>query len=154
MKIIHRSEADSQEVAQLPDPRTLCVDVGGTGIKAMVVDGAGTPLTERARVETPRPATPDSVIEAILQLVASLADTSRPAGMPLGHVLFDRVSVGFPGVVVRNTTMTAPNLDSGWAGFGLGECISAHLGKPRVGYLVVAAHSTRGTLHGRLHSGR
>ena len=83
-------------------PRTLCIDIGGTGLKALVLDSTGDPLTERVRVETPRPATPRRVLQALWALVE-----------PLGA--FERVSVGFPGVVVEGVTRTAPNLhpDSG-----------------------------------------
>src|SRR6187399_2670266 len=86
--------------------RTLCVDVGGTGIKAIIVDETGAAVTERSRIETPRPATPQAVLTVITYLAAQQG-------------AFDRVSVGFPGVVVDGTTKTAPNLDEGWAGFPL-----------------------------------
>ena len=46
-------------------PRTLALDIGGTGIKAIVLDPSGKPVTERSHVETPRPATPCAVIAAI-----------------------------------------------------------------------------------------
>lgn len=97
--------------------RTLCIDVGGTGIKALVVDDRGGALTERARVETPRPATPEAVLDAIRGLVA-------------GQGKFDRVSVGFPGVVEGGVTRTAPNLDDGWTDFPLAESLAQALGKP------------------------
>src|SRR4051812_35515534 len=86
--------------------RTLCIDIGGTGLKAMVLDANGEPLTDRARVETPRPATAQSIVGALIDLVKPLAP-------------YDRVSVGFPGVVVRGVTRTAPNLDGGWKNFQL-----------------------------------
>lgn len=87
-------------------PRTLAIDIGGTGLKALVLDPKGKPLTERARVDTPRPATPRAVLSALLKLVRGLGD-------------FDRVSVGFPGVVMHGVTKSAPNLDERWAGFPL-----------------------------------
>jgi polyphosphate glucokinase len=77
--------------------RTLAIDIGGTGLKAIVLDPSGTPLTERARVLTPRPATPRAVIRALLSLIT-----------PLGE--FERISVGFPGVVIHGVIRTAPNL--------------------------------------------
>ena len=46
-------------------PRTLAVDIGGTGLKTIVLDARGKPLTERLRVDTPRPATPRAVLTAI-----------------------------------------------------------------------------------------
>ena len=97
--------------------RTLSVDVGGSGIKVIVLDTSGNPQTERTRVETPQPATPEAVIVAIAELA-------------VGQGEFDRVSVGFPGVVRRGITETAANLDSKWIGFDLGTTLSKRLGKP------------------------
>jgi len=97
--------------------RTLAIDVGGTGLKALVLDDRGEPVTERQRVETPRPATPESVVDALVKLVKPL--------MP-----FDRVSVGFPGVVVRGTIRTAPNLDGGWKNFQLAASLERRLKRP------------------------
>lgn len=97
--------------------RTLCIDIGGTGIKAMVVDREGKPLSERARLETPRPARPAAVLETVQKLLPSVG-------------AFDRVSVGFPGVVQAGVTHTAPNLDPSWAGFELAGALSGLTGKP------------------------
>ena len=97
--------------------RTLAVDIGGTGIKALVLSATGKPLTERARLKTPRPATPGAVINAITEMVKAQGK-------------FDRVSVGFPGVVRRGVTVTAPNLDGQWRNFKLAEKLSNKLGKP------------------------
>jgi polyphosphate glucokinase len=91
--------------------RTLCIDIGGTGVKALILAPNGSTLTERARVDTPRPATPRAVLGAIWHLIE-----------PLGE--FDRISVGFPGVVIDNVTMTAPNLHDDWQGFELGKALS------------------------------
>ena len=66
------------------DLKTLAIDIGGTGIKAIVLDEQGKPVTERGRLKTPRPATPRSVL-AIIKTLA------KQQGV------FDRVSVGFPG---------------------------------------------------------
>jgi polyphosphate glucokinase len=98
-------------------PVTLAIDVGGTGLKALLLDAKGGALTERVRVETPRPATPTAILEALVALVA-----------PLDH--YERVSVGFPGVVIEDTIRTAPNLDGGWTGFALGHLLSMKLGRP------------------------
>ncbi len=90
--------------------RTLAVDIGGSGIKVMVLDDEGQPQTERSRLETPQPPKPEPVLETI----ASLAGTQGE---------FDRVSVGFPGVVRRGVTKTAVNLD-------LATTLKDRLGKP------------------------
>lgn len=98
-------------------PRTLVVDIGGSGIKVMVLDPAGRPVTERQRVGTPRPATPAAVLNAIAGL----------AGKSGG---FDRVSVGFPGIVRDGVTFTAPNLHPKWAGYPLAAAFAKRLRKP------------------------
>ena len=97
--------------------RTLAIDIGGTGIKAVVLSETGKLLTERIRVKTPRPATPAAVINAIVELAQQQGE-------------FDRVSVGFPGVVRRGVTVTAPNLNGKWGGFPLADILSKKLGKP------------------------
>src|SRR5437763_11900730 len=103
-----------------PKPRSLitfCVDVGGTGIKGLTADEADRPTSERVRVETPRPATPEAVVEAIGEIRARMPP-------------FDRVAVGFPGVVVRGIVRTAPNLDPSFAGFPLAAALETLTGKP------------------------
>ncbi len=99
------------------DIRTLAVDIGGSGIKAIVLDTNGNPQTERSRVETPQPALTQPVISAISSLAAAQGE-------------FDRVSVGFPGVVRRGVTETAANLDPEWIGFDLGSALVQSLAKP------------------------
>ncbi len=98
-------------------PRTLAVDIGGTGLKTIVLDPAGKPLTERLRVDTPRPATPKAVLAAI-------------AGMAKQQGDYERVSVGFPGVVRRGVTETAWNLDHRWIGTDLTSALGRTLRKP------------------------
>lgn len=98
-------------------PVTLAIDIGGTGLKALLLDPRGNALTDRARVETPHPATPDAVLTALMALVAPLKG-------------YDRISVGFPGVVLAGVTKTAPNLDPSWAGCRLAETLRKRLGKP------------------------
>lgn len=97
---------------------TLAVDVGGTGLKALLLDPHGKSLTERVRVETPRPATPGAVLAALVKLVHPLAGK------------FDRVSVGFPGVVFDGVISTAPNLDGNWKNFPLARDLGLKLDRP------------------------
>ena len=99
------------------DLRTLAVDIGGSGIKAIVLDTSGNPQTERSRVETPQPPLTQPVISAISSLAAAQGE-------------FDRVSVGFPGVVRRGVTETAANLEPEWIGFDLGSALVQSLAKP------------------------
>lgn len=96
--------------------QTLAVDIGGSGIKVMVLDEGGNPMTERDRVETPQPAKPEPVIAAIVELAKGKE--------------FDRISVGFPGVVKAGITKTAVNLDPDWIDFELASVLSQQLAKP------------------------
>ena len=93
---------------QKSGPTTLAIDIGGTGLKMMVLDASGTPLTERDREKTPAEATP----EAILATLTLQIERQPP---------FDRISVGFPGVVIDGVVRTAPNLGAEWEGFPLAE---------------------------------
>ena len=99
---------------------TLAVDIGGTGIKTMMLDEAGQPLGERLRDETPHPALP----EAIVEIIAHQAEQHVAA-----HGDFDRVSVGFPGVVHNGVISTAPNLGHEWEGFDLDTALTKRLNK-------------------------
>lgn len=98
-------------------PRTLAIDIGGTGLKALVLDPKGKPLTERKRVETPRPARPAALLTALKKVLPAKGT-------------YDRASVGFPGVVIEGVTHTAPNLDAGWGKFPLGDRLKKMLGVP------------------------
>src|SRR5437667_1979436 len=76
-----------RERGAMDEPRTLAIDIGGTGIKAALLDQTGKMIGERQRVPTPpKPVAPEDLVRAIDQAVT-----------PLGA--FERVSVGFPGYV-------------------------------------------------------
>jgi polyphosphate glucokinase len=86
---------------------TLCIDIGGTGIKMIVLDARGRPVSERARMLTPHPARPLAVLDVIRRMLPA-----QP------H--FDRISVGFPGVVIDGVVYTAANLGTPfWKGYHL-----------------------------------
>lgn len=96
------------------------VDIGGTGIKGAPVDlDRGALAEERFKVPTPHPATPESVVEGVREVVANFGWTG-----PLG--------VTFPGVVVDGVTRTAANVDSGWIGLDARRLIGERLGVPVV----------------------
>jgi polyphosphate glucokinase len=99
-------------------PRTLAIDIGGTGLKASVLDAEGKMLHDRVRVETPVGKPPEGIVEALAGLVAPL-----PA--------YDRISVGFPGVVRDGRVRTAANLGHpAWIGFDLARALQKRLKKP------------------------
>ena len=83
-----------------------------------IVAESGKMSADLVRVKTPKPATPDAVVAALIGL-------SRRLGR------FDRVSIGFPGVVRAEFVLTAPNLGTKeWHGFRLGAIMAKDLGKP------------------------
>ncbi len=113
-------------------PTTLAIDVGGTGLKASVLDAAGKLVADRVRVLTQYPCTPKDFVDALSGLVAPLPD-------------FDRVSVGFNGVVRKGIVLTAPHfvtrsgaagapvvpkLLAAWTGFDLAAALAAKFGRP------------------------
>ena len=97
--------------------RTLAIDIGGSKIKAMVLDEEGIPVTERERIKTPHPATPESVLEGVLEIAGRLGD-------------YQRVSVGFPGAVRHGVIETAPNLHPSWHRVDLQTELAGRLGRP------------------------
>ena len=84
-------------------PVTMTIDIGGSGLKAMLLDAKGKPVSERQRVLTPAIPTPEAVLKGL--------DELRKLMGP-----FDRVSVGFPGVVKHGHTFGAFNLHPLWTG--------------------------------------
>jgi len=104
--------------ASAAPPRTLAIDIGGTHIKASVLDLTGKMLAPEVMEPTPHPAAP----RALLGTIARLTD-QLPA--------FERISAGFPGYVKRNVVYTAPNLGTEhWQGFALADALTARFRKP------------------------
>jgi polyphosphate glucokinase len=94
------------------------VDIGGSGIKAGVVDaGSGVLIGERVRVDTPQPASPEAVVKATAELVAGLGPDSGPIG------------IGVPGAIVGGRVMTAANIDPGWIGVHAEALFAEEIGR-------------------------
>jgi polyphosphate glucokinase len=124
------AEQDEQ-VPEAERPFTLAIDIGGTGLKASVLDASGDKVVDRVRLMTPYPCPPRVLIRRLDTLTHEL-----PA--------WDRVSVGFPGFVRHGRVLTAPNLSTkkgpgtplarklveAWAGFPLATELEARLGTP------------------------
>jgi polyphosphate glucokinase len=107
-----------------PDPArkrgklTLAIDVGGTRLKVGLLDQNGDMVAGPNRVNTPQHPNPQAVVDALVGLAAPLGD-------------FDRISVGFPGVVRHGQVLTAPNLGTlEWQHFPLAASLTDKLGKP------------------------
>ena len=104
--------------AEAAHPTTLAIDVGGTGLKASVLDAKGNMMADRVRVKTPHPIDPNLLVDTLVELAKPLPP-------------FDRVSVGFPGVVRGGVIRTAPNLGTEeFRGFDLAAALSERWGKP------------------------
>jgi polyphosphate glucokinase len=111
-------------------PLTLAIDVGGTGLKAVVLDPDGEITNVRVRRETPYPCPPPVLLDEL----DALAKT-QPA--------YDRVSVGFPGAIRRGRVREVPafsrrkpgappdrDLVAQWTGFELESALEKRFGKP------------------------
>jgi polyphosphate glucokinase len=96
----------------------LAIDIGGSNIKASVLDQAGNLLQEYKKLPTPENATPEKVLEVILELVKEF-------------IGYEKISVGFPGYVKKGVVYTAPNLGTEfWQGVDLSKLLSNALKKP------------------------
>lgn len=114
-----------------PGPITLAIDIGGSGLKATALDSTGTMLIDRLRVPTPYPLPPARLIAELQQLVSPVKR-------------FDRVSVGFPGMVRDGAILSAPHVVlakgpgskpdpevvTAWHRFDLAEALTKAFGKP------------------------
>ena len=110
---------------------TLVIDIGGSDLKASVLDNAGAMLTERVVHPTRYPCAPVGLVAQLAELAAALPS-------------FDRISVGFPGVVRQGLIVTAPHfvsaqgpggvldpdLEGAWGSFDLAGALGAELGRP------------------------
>ena len=124
----------SEDTARAPDrPYTLAIDIGGTGLKASVLDGSGGMVAPRVRTATTYPLPPSgdrSLLTKLGKLVAKLPEA-------------DRVSAGFPGMVRNGVVLSAPHfvtkggpgtdldptLEAAWHRFDLAGALRTMTGK-------------------------
>ena len=124
------STASGTQRALVPSPgarltgRALGIDIGGTGIKAAVVDTAtGQLVTDRIRELTPHPATPKAVLDVVADVVRQLEATGElTPDMPGG--------AGFPSVIRAGRAMTATHGDRSWIGVSVQQMLERRLGRP------------------------
>lgn len=98
-------------------PRTLAIDIGGSGLKMIVLGPDGEPLNERLREPTPSLPTPSAILPILERMIAA-----QPP--------FDRVAAGFPGVVSNGIAMTAANLHKDWVGLDFAAALERMTGAP------------------------
>jgi polyphosphate glucokinase len=96
----------------------LAIDIGGSHVKATILNKKGELTMEYDKVETPMPSTPKNMMAAIKTLVKSFPP-------------YNKISVGFPGYVKGGVIITAPNLGTkAWTGFDLRTALQTELGQP------------------------
>jgi polyphosphate glucokinase len=99
-------------------PRTLAIDIGGTRVKASVLDADGRMVAPEVRLPTPTLPSPEVLLGVIDKLAQQLPD-------------FDRISAGFPGYLAKGRVRTAPNLGTDqWRDYPLAEALAKHFGRP------------------------
>lgn len=109
---------------------TLCIDIGGTGLKAALVSLDGTMLSERVKIKTPYPCPPEKLTAKLLELTRDLGE-------------FERVSVAFPGLVRAGIVGNVPSLSRAtydgdadpvltelWHGYDLRAALATAFDKP------------------------
>ncbi|MFV0407337.1 MAG: polyphosphate--glucose phosphotransferase [Propioniciclava sp.] len=99
----------------------LGIDIGGSGIKGAIVDlKRGEFATNRLRIPTPQPATP----EAVAAVVGEITDhfTDQLGEGPIG--------ITVPAIVAHGVTRSAANIDASWIDAPAETIFSDQLGRP------------------------
>ncbi|HCS62409.1 MAG TPA: polyphosphate glucokinase [Microbacterium sp.] len=100
--------------------KAIGVDIGGTGIKAGIVNLAHGKLeSDRIRVNTPKGATPKDVLKAVVEVLDTLGVSE--SNLPLG--------VAFPAIVKNGKTLSAANVGDEWVGFEAEKFFEDGLGR-------------------------
>lgn len=101
-----------------PSLRILSIDIGGSHIKATILDGEGKLLREYTKLKTPQPASPANVIKTIRKLTSQFES-------------FEYIAAGFPGYVRDGIVWTAPNLGTDlWTGVHFSKMLQKAWNKP------------------------
>lgn len=115
-------------MSAVPHPEGLAVgvDIGGSGIKAAMVDvGKGELVADRVRIPTPEGAAPDDVVAVASAVVAKVILTGPEPDVRT-------VGVGFPAVVQHGVTRTAANVHADWIDAPAAQLLEAAITRPVV----------------------
>ncbi|MEO8244646.1 MAG: ROK family protein [bacterium] len=97
---------------------TLSIDIGGSHLKASVLDSTGAMLVDEVRVDTPKPCPPAVMLKALARMLEPIRN-------------YDRISIGFPGVISDGCVVTAPHFGNRvWRGYPLAQALAERFGKP------------------------
>ena len=98
--------------------RTLSIDIGGSHVKAVILNRQGVMQMDYQKIATPPSPSPKQLVDTINTLVKNFPP-------------FNQVSAGFPGYIKKGVVYTAPNLGTdAWKGFDLAKALEKDLGKP------------------------
>ena len=98
--------------------KALGIDIGGSGIKGGIIDTEiGEMISERHRIDTPHPATPEAIV-GVMESIVKHFDWKGPIGC------------GYPGVIRNQVLMTASNLDKSCIGSNLGAMLTEKVDSP------------------------
>ncbi|HQW12271.1 MAG TPA: ROK family protein [Saprospiraceae bacterium] len=96
--------------------QVLGIDIGGSGIKGAIIDiNTGELLTDRIKIKTPKPATPEAVADTVLELVQRL----NYKGL---------IGCGFPAIIKNGVAKSASNIDKSWIDVAVDEVLSSKTG--------------------------
>ena len=97
--------------------KVLGIDVGGTGVKAAIVDTkTGTLLSEKIKYRTPSPSYPIEVMKVVNQIIDDFDWRGR------------KVGCGLPSTIKNNIVCSAANIDQSWMHINLKELFIAEGG--------------------------
>ena len=114
---------NSVEYVDVPAPTSkdlmIGIDIGGTGMKGGIVDlRTGNLVSERFRIPTPQPATPQAIAQVARQIVDEL-QSREIAPEP-----YSAIGIDFPAVVKNGVVFSAANVDPAWINTNLEQLIS------------------------------
>lgn len=99
------------------------IDIGGSGVKGAIVDYSnGEFASERIKIATPAPATPEAVAKVVADIVGQ-------------HEWDGPVGICLPSVVVNQVALTAANIDKSWIGTNVHDLFREHLGGREIAVL-------------------
>src|SRR3954468_23329777 len=119
---------------QSPPPRgdnaagrlAIGIDIGGSGIKGAIVDvESGELRSERIRLRTPEPSTPERCISAMAEILEQItSEVALDRAAPIG--------LGIPAVTIDGIVLTATNIHEDWLGFEAASEVGQALGRRTV----------------------
>jgi polyphosphate glucokinase len=100
------------------DEKILCIDIGGSHIKATTINYQGEFIHEYEREKTPSPPSPENLVKLILEMASRFPE-------------YDKVTAGFPGFIKKGVVKTAPKLGNDlWKDYDLKNELQTNLKKP------------------------